>query len=139
MEVTGTSGAGTNSQFVEKNKTGFAGLTADDFMRMLITQLQNQDPTDPMGNDELLSQLATMQNLQSNVELANVLTSFTSNQQLTAAANFIGKTVTGRRTSDQREVTGIADRAFLKDGETYIGIGSDEIALSSITGISQAA
>lgn len=137
MEISGASSSG-NAGFVDAASSGFGGLTADDFMRMLITQLQNQDPTEPIGNAELLSQLATMQSLQSNVELKDAVNSFSSNQQLTSAASFIGKTVTGTDTQG-RQVTGVADRAFLADGDIYVGIGSQEVSLSGVSSVQRAA
>ena len=39
MEV--NSASGTNVNFVDPADTGFIGLTSDDFLEMLIVQLQN--------------------------------------------------------------------------------------------------
>lgn len=138
MDVGATSSASTTAKFVDPNEAGFGGLTADDFMKMLITQLQNQDPTEPVGNDELLGQLATMQGMQSSIELKEALTSFSSNQQLTSAASFIGKSITGTD-PEGLPVTGIADRAFLIDGDIYLGIGGQSVSLKSVSGVQQAA
>lgn len=120
-------------------KTGFASLTADDFMRMLIVELQNQDPTEPMGNDALLNQLSTMQNLQANVELTSSLTAFTASQQLSSAANFIGKTVTGTAggIGNQDIITGSVESAFLKDGKIYLGIDGKEVPFSSVNAVKE--
>jgi flagellar basal-body rod modification protein FlgD len=135
MQVNGLTGGGAGQQVVDADKSGFAGLTAESFMKMLLTQLQNQDPMDPVGNDELLSQLAMMRNLQSNIELGDAIKAITSNQQLSTAATFIGKTVTGT-TSDQQEVTGVADRAFLRDGRTFVGVGDAELSLTEVSSVS---
>ena len=43
---------------VESDKLGFNGLTSDTFLKLLITQLQNQDPLAPVGQHEFLQQLA---------------------------------------------------------------------------------
>ncbi|GAB4135748.1 MAG: hypothetical protein Tsb009_02350 [Planctomycetaceae bacterium] len=134
MEVSSVSG--TNTEFVDPDKVGFASLTADDFLKMFITQLQNQDPTEPVDNEALLNQLATMQNLQANIELGDALEELTKNQQLSSAAAFIGKSVSATA-DDGTEITGVADRAFLREGKMFLGVGENEIPLSKISGISQ--
>lgn len=137
MEVNGATSSSGTTNFVDSEATGFGGLTADDFMKMLITQLQNQDPTEPIGNAELLGQLATMQGLQSNIELKEALTTFSTNQQLTSAAGFIGKSIAGADANGD-PVSGVADRAFLADGEVYLGIGSQQVPLDGVSSVSGA-
>jgi flagellar basal-body rod modification protein FlgD len=60
-----SSGIGAATSTVDTGGTGFNSLTADDFLTLLIAQLQNQDPTEPVDNAEILNQLATMQGLTS--------------------------------------------------------------------------
>ena len=138
--INGVTQSGSDLPIVPKDKTGFAGLDSQDFLKLLITQLQNQDPSEPIGNDELLNQLSQMRNIQASIELEDAMKAITSNQQLSTAATFIGKTVTGT-TAGQQQMTGVADRAFLRDGVAYVGIGSQEILLSNVTDVraSQAA
>jgi flagellar basal-body rod modification protein FlgD len=133
MAVTGVS-SGTNPPVVPKDKIGFNGLNADTFMKLLIAQLQNQDPTQPVGNAELLQQLSTMRNLQASVELSDTLKSLTANQQVTAGASFLGKVISGTNANEE-EVTGIADRVFLSNGELMIGMGTQQVSVSKVTGV----
>ncbi len=131
MEV---SSATSSAGIVSADKSGFAGLTADDFMKLLITELQNQDPTQPMGNEELLSQLSAMRSLQSNIEMGDALKAVTTNQQLSTATNFIGKSVTGT-TEQQQNVSGIVSRAFTREGKAFVGVNDQEIPLENVTDV----
>jgi len=126
--------SGSDPQIVGSDQTGFAALSSESFLKLLITELQNQDPTEPVGNEELLNQLSMMRNLQSNIELGNALKAITDNQQLSTAANFIGKSITGV-TADQQPVNGVADRAFLRDGQAFVGVGAVEVPLSQVSSI----
>ena len=132
-----TSGVGSTSstgsgQSTDAPKTGFAALDSNTFLKLLIVQLQNQDPTEPVGNDEILQQLTSMQSLQSNLELSEAVKAISSNQQLSTAATFIGRAIIGTSTGNEL-VSGIADRAYLKDGAAYVGIGDVEVPLSKVT------
>jgi flagellar basal-body rod modification protein FlgD len=134
MAVDGINKSSNDLPLVPREKTGFAGLDSEDFLKLLITQLQNQDPTEPIGNEELLNQLSQMRNIQASIELETAMKSITSNQQLSTAATFIGKSVTGTNASEQ-QVTGVADRAFLREGVAYVGIGAEDVPLSSVTSV----
>lgn len=136
--ITGSSSTNTNINVVEAGDTGFAGLTSESFLKLLITELQNQDPTEPVGNEELLNQLSMMRNLESNIELADTLKAITGDQQLSTAANYIGKTVTGQAISDD-VVTGVVEKAFLSDGKAYVTVDGQDVELAKILTVQAAA
>jgi flagellar basal-body rod modification protein FlgD len=127
-----SSTSGTSSS---TTATGFASLTTADFMQMLIAELQNQDPTQPMSSQDLLGQLATMSQLQSTTDLDTALQSNTSNQQLSIGASFIGKSITGTDATGNA-VSGVVTQAFLSSGTAYVGVGTSQVPLANITNVS---
>ncbi|HLJ11075.1 MAG TPA: flagellar hook capping FlgD N-terminal domain-containing protein [Planctomycetaceae bacterium] len=129
------SGNSTSNNGNTTGQSGFAALTSQDFLTMLITELKNQDPTQPVSNSELLQQLSQMQALTSNVELNTTLKTFAANQQVSSGASFLGKVVTGTDANNQ-PVSGIADNVFLQNGTLMIGIGSSSISIANVTGVS---
>jgi flagellar basal-body rod modification protein FlgD len=141
MAVSASSGPSNASGAppVESGRTGFNSLDSEAFLKMLVTQLQNQDPLEPTGNEELLNQISQMRSLQSNIELSETLQSITTSQQLSTAASFIGRTITATvaTTGGAREVTGVVDRAFLAEGKGYVGIGETTIPLADVHGVSE--
>jgi flagellar basal-body rod modification protein FlgD len=68
-------------------------LGATAFLSLLTTELQNQDPLNPMDSTQSVTQLAQFQALQSQVTLADSFQSFQSNFALSQAASLIGLTV----------------------------------------------
>lgn len=77
-------------------ETGDTDLGQDTFLRLLTTQLQNQDPTSPMSNEQFVAQLAQfssleqLQTLNSQVELLYYVNTSMNNAAMT---NLLGQTV----------------------------------------------
>src|SRR5882757_5797721 len=70
-------------------------LKAADFIKMMITQLQNQDPTQPMKNSDLLAQMSQIGQLETSTQLQTSLKSTTLQTQIGSASSLIGKSVQG--------------------------------------------
>lgn len=71
-----------------------ASLDYDSFLQLLIAQMKNQDPTDPMDASEQISQLATFSQVEQTIQTnANLETLITGNA-LTNASTYVGKTIT---------------------------------------------
>ena len=118
--------------------TGFNSLTTADFMQMLIAELENQDPTQPMSNSDLLTQLSTMAQLQSTQDLDNALQTNTNNQQLQIASSFIGQNITGTD-SNKNPVNGVAQQAVLQNGAAFVRVGTTLVPLANITAVAPVA
>ncbi len=72
-------------------------ITQDDFLKLLIAQLQNQDPLQPMDNQQFAVQLATFNSLEQLIGINNKLGSLQTSQGATNqfnAASLIGKAIT---------------------------------------------
>ena len=77
------------------NSTTLKGLTSGDFLKLMIQQLQQQDPLNPTDSNQLLSQMSQISSLQSNTELQQTLESVALQQTIGSAGNLIGKTISG--------------------------------------------
>ena len=61
--VSGSNARNPANVVVAGTRTGFAALGQADFLKLMTTQLQQQDPTDPVDGKEMLAQLAQFQSL----------------------------------------------------------------------------
>jgi len=69
--------------------TGTRQMGQDSFLKLLVAQLQNQDPTKPQENGEFIAQLATFSSLEKLTEINNKLDAI---GQMLAAAQLAGQT-----------------------------------------------
>jgi flagellar basal-body rod modification protein FlgD len=135
--TTSTTASSSSSNTQGSVASGFNNLTTADFMQMLIAELQNQDPTQPMSNQDLLTQLSTMSQLQSTQDLDTALQNNTTNQQLATASSFIGKAIQGTDSSSN-PVTGVAQEAVLQNGGAFVVVGNSLVPLANITAVGPA-
>lgn len=110
-----------------------------DYMRLLVTQLQNQNPLEPLNNNEMASQLAQFSQLQ---QLESMNTSFSdvvAGIQRTYAMSLIGKEVSfvGPNESDSAGVTsGVVEQVYNNiDGKVVLTTGGYAIGLEDIISV----
>ncbi len=84
----------------QTTKTGSSNLGKDDFLKILITQLQNQDPTNPMEDKDFIAQMATFSSLEQMTNMNTTMSNFISLQtqsNLISYGQFVGKEVSWTR------------------------------------------
>jgi len=139
VEVTSStnaaSGAGaTDRQYSFSNSQ----LLPDDFMRLMIEELVNQDPLDPVKNESLLAQVSQIKNMETLSNLDKSIGQMTLQQKVLSAGGLIGRQVSGVST-DNANVTGIVVKANIssKNGVTLVTSAGDEINLDDVTAIQE--
>lgn len=105
-------------------------LGQSDFLKLLTTQMTNQDPMNPISDTDQIAQLAQFSSLQS-------MNSLLTNSQLDGASNMIGKNVTAADDLGHI-VTGTVDSALVSSGKVYVTIGGQQYAYSTISQVKAA-
>ena len=109
------------------------------YMKLLITQLQNQNPLEPMDNNEMASQLAQFSQLQQletmNSSFADILSTTEDNY----ANSLIGKEISfaSENEAGTQEITsGIVEEVINNiDGRTVLIAGDNTIALEDVISV----
>ena len=100
------------------------------FLKLLVAQLQYQDPLNPQSDTEFVSQLAQMTSLQQVDEI-------TSSIQNSQAYNMIGKYIFGSVLDSKTGVTtnyfGLVDSVIIQNGQAYVVVGDTAISVDNIT------
>jgi flagellar basal-body rod modification protein FlgD len=91
-------------------------LDLDVFLKLLITELQNQDPLNPLDNSEMLAQINQIRQVGATDKLTNTLETVLLGQNIASSTNLIGADVDAVSDDNQR-VSGIVRRVTLEDGK----------------------
>jgi flagellar basal-body rod modification protein FlgD len=135
---TATSGSSSSSGSSSTAAGGWASLQPSDFIQMMVTQLQNQDPTQPTSNEDILQQISQIGQLQSADTLQTDLSSMVLQNSISSAGNLIGKSVTGVDTTGANS-SGLVNSVQVQNGSVYLQLDSGkQMQLSNVQNISAA-
>src|SRR5690606_6528128 len=70
-------------------------LSSDEFLRIIFTELQNQDPHGPQDTGATLEQLATLRSIESDTQMVDSLETLVRQSEFASASNLIGNLVSG--------------------------------------------
>ncbi len=87
--------SGSNASLLAPGeKTGFSALGQRDFIKLMTTQLQQQDPFEPLDNKEMLAQMAQFSSLAGINDVNQTLKTISDKLEAVLAAQAAAKTST---------------------------------------------
>ena len=108
-------------------------LGKDDFLKLLITQLTQQDPTNPMKDQDFIAQMAQFSSLE---QMKNI-SSGISRMEAKQSYSLVGKVVSGPDMVTGETVVGLAAALFFDaDGKSYVRVNGRSVEVEKITLIS---
>src|SRR5690554_1752819 len=125
----------TIEQIIESSKsnstrTPKGDLGKDDFLKLLVTKLQYQDPLKPMEDKEFIAQMAQFSALE---QMQNLNNSFAS----VKAFNLIGKaveaTIIDPNTAEIRTVIGLVQNVKINNGKVYVVVDNEDVEVDRVT------
>ncbi|MCC3376234.1 flagellar hook capping FlgD N-terminal domain-containing protein [Cohnella sp. REN36] len=111
-------------------------LGKDEFLKILVTQLKNQDPMQPMEDKEFISQMAQFSALEQTMNMASELHRLT--QSAAIASNLIGMQASWIGMAENgttQTMSGIVQSIVMRNGEQYAQIGKSEVKISDLTSV----
>jgi hypothetical protein len=115
-------------------KSGYDALDKNSFLKLLVTQLSKQDPTNPMNDREFISQLAQFSSLEQMNNVANSMNKLRGAQ----ANNLIGKMVQGKDFVTDKPIQGIVTSSiFTPNGDVLLKVNGRHIKLDDILEVTE--
>ena len=128
---------GTNSSSSVTTATNDT-LGKDAFLKLLIAELSNQDPLNPMEDREFISQMATFSSLEQMQNMNSTLTSMAEANKF-SAVQYIGKAVafTSGEGDDATQKVAIVNHVWFDPKEgTILDTTEGEVNLEKVEGVS---
>jgi flagellar basal-body rod modification protein FlgD len=124
--VTGATATTTTDTSSAATAAASASLNYNDFLQLLIAQMKTQDPTSPMDATAQISQLASFSQVEQQIQTNSHLETVLSNQMLSQAASYVGKTIV----SADATVTGVVTEVSVySDGILAITAAGDKVLI----------
>jgi len=135
-----TSSVGSTSSSSTSSTSGSVSnpslnLNTSDFIKMMMTQLEHQDPLNPTSSDQLMSQMSQIGQLQSTSELQSAMKTLTTQSQIGSASALIGKKVTGLDINSNPIAGTVASVQVSSSGVTLALQQGGSLSLTNVTGI----
>jgi len=102
-----------------------------DFLKLMTTQLAQQDPEKPMDDTAFISQMAQFSSLQATSQLSTDFSAFRANQDLSSATSLLGRQVTVATKSGS--VAGMVTAVDASSGTPQVEINGTMYPYSTVT------
>jgi flagellar basal-body rod modification protein FlgD len=133
MPTNAIGGASSSSQQGSANQP-LRDLDLDEFLKVMITELQNQDPLNPMDNSQILQQISQMREIQATDQMRGTLDSVLLGQTLASASSMIDRKITALSESG-KEIEGRVDSVTIENGKPLLHVGAEKTTLTNIRSI----
>lgn len=104
-------------------------LGKDDFLKLLITQLSSQDPTNPVQDQQFIAQMAQFSSLEQMQNISSAMTRMADRQ----GSELLGRFVVGKDLVNGEEVAGVAHAFFYDEsGQAFLKVGGRATRLQDV-------
>jgi flagellar basal-body rod modification protein FlgD len=112
-------------------------LGKDQFLQILVTQLRNQDPMQPLQDKEFIAQMAQFSSLEQMMNMSKEVSSL--RQSAGMVAGLIGKEVSWFEETETSTVEkkGTVNSVLWRDGVQFVKVGDVEVPIDEISSISE--
>jgi len=126
------SGAGARAAAPSDGNDAFSAMSSVDFMKIIFTELTNQDPLAPNETKDLLEQISIIRSIESDLSLSRELKAMVRQNEITSSSSLVGKFVTGL-TSSSTSVAGFVDSVTITREGIRLNLSSGySIALDAV-------
>lgn len=112
----------------------FNKMDLSQFIKLLVAEMQNQDPMNPMDNSQILQQISQIKAIGSNDKLTSTLASLQLQQDMASGATLLHQTVTGLN-AEGKMITGTVDKVSVADNKVQLHVGDETLDMKNISTI----
>lgn len=110
-------------------------LGKDSFLKLLVTQLQHQDPTKPMEDKEFIAQMAQFSSLEQMNNMNTELKNINHFSKASEAYSLIGKYVNAYNKETGKLISGSVEHVIRQDNDVILSVAGEEIKMDHISAV----
>lgn len=103
-----------------------------DFLELLVTQLQNQNPLDPVKNEDFAAQLAQFSSLEQMQNLNKTFEGFMQLSQVQSASSMIGREVQWIDSDSSEKMSGVVEKISISSAGLKLVVDGQEVPVGNI-------
>src|SRR5215216_4686428 len=115
MAILAPINSNTNVQSTPSSIDAINDIDMNTFLKLMIVELQQQDPLNPLDNKDMLNQIAQIRAVGASDQLTKTLNSVLLGQNITSATNLIGADISAL-TDNGQAITGLVNRVAIDKG-----------------------
>jgi flagellar basal-body rod modification protein FlgD len=119
---------------METTALGGAQLRTD-YLQLFVTQIQNQNPLEPMDQDAFLTQLSQFSMVEGIENIGAQLKTSAQSSKLNQATELVGKGVTYQSSFNDQFEAGIVKEVFIDRDGLFARVNNETVSLSQISSV----
>lgn len=128
----GTVGTQATPNNTSENTVGTTALGKDAFLKLLVTQMQYQDPLNPSSDTEWIAQMAQFSSLEA---MQNMGQTMTNTQAFQLVGQYVIVDENAGGTGNPKLVAGLVDYITLQGGEAYISMDGNTYSYDKLDSV----
>jgi flagellar basal-body rod modification protein FlgD len=132
----GSATSSSASSALNSSSTGFnAQIGFQQFFQLLIAQLQNQDPSQPMSSTDFINELAQLSSLSGIQQVNTNFSTLLSQQMLTGGTSLLGQTVSYTNPSNNAQASGTVTAVGENQGAGQVTINNTAVPIANVLNV----
>ena len=115
----------------KKTTVGTTDLGKDQFLQLLVTQMQNQNPLEPSSDTEWISQLANFSSLEAMQNMGDTMNGLSAMNMVGKYVDIVSTTASGQTVTDN----GYVDYVNVKNGNIQVSVNGKIYDASEVTNV----
>lgn len=133
--TTATTGTSLHTTAPTSGTTPTQTYSSELFLKLLTTQLANQDPSSPMDSGQMVQQTAQLASMEQLTDINKSTSSTYSSQMQATATSMLGRTVSWTDSNGVAQSGVVSAISFSSSSDPTLTVGSGTVALSKVTGV----
>jgi flagellar basal-body rod modification protein FlgD len=121
-----------NARSTPTKPSSFSDLTSEQFVKIMFTELTNQDPLEPSDSQAMLDQISSLRSIESDMQLGTRLDQMVDRSDFSAASSMIGRIISGITIDAEQTIDQVFSVSQTEEGPILNLLGGQRVRLADV-------